>query len=77
MLEVRICWHGLSAYSSEEAARVQGRKMKGKLGGLIVRNDIPTGSGIRWQQSFGHDHYTLFGDKDALKGYLTDFLVEV
>ena len=46
------------------------------LGNMIVRYDIPDGSGITWEQSGEPGHYDLRGDAEELKHYLAD-VVEV
>ena len=77
----RSWYQGYSAYDTPEAAARPAMKMRGKLGDLIVRYDIPEGVGITWEPVPGDEdsgHFDLFGDKDVLKRYLaTDFLLKV
>ncbi|MGH2531262.1 MAG: hypothetical protein ACRDJW_03045 [Thermomicrobiales bacterium] len=55
--------------------------MRGKLGDLVVRYDIPEGVGISWKPVPGDEdagHFDLFGDKDVLKRYLVaDFFLNI
>ena len=74
--EVKRSWSALSAFDSEEGARRVAKK-RPRLGSLIVRYDIPDGAGITWEKTLGPGHYDLRGDKDELKRYLTDFVVDV
>ena len=74
---MRRSWTGLSAYDSEEGARAKAKRLKGKLGGLIVRYDIPEGAGITWDPSFGAGHHDIRGDVEELKRYLSDDVVDV
>jgi hypothetical protein len=67
-----------SLFDTEENARAQAIKRKRRLGGLIVRCDIPVGAGIQWKRTFSATgHYSLWGDKEELKSYLSDFVAEV
>lgn len=75
--ELRAFNDGYSFYDSEDGARGQAKKRKGKLGTYIVRYDIPEGSGIEWEKTLGPGHYTLFGSKEELKRYLAAFVAIV
>ncbi len=67
----------MSSWDSEAGARRIGQ-MFPKSGTLIVRYDIPEGSGIQWEQTIEPGHYDLRGDKEELKRYLSpDFCKEV
>ncbi len=69
--EKKRSWDALSAFDTEEGARRQAR-MFAHLGNLIVRYDIPNGSGIVWEQSGELGHCDLRGDAEELKRYLAD-----
>jgi len=69
-------WDGLSAYDTEDGARRAGRQFT-HLGNVIVRYDIPEGAGITWTPSMAPGHVDLRGDKEALKGFLTDIVATV
>lgn len=69
--ETKRSWDPLSAFDTEDGARRQA-KMFTHLGNLIVRYDIPDGSGITWEQSGEPGHYDLRGDAEELKRYLAD-----
>lgn len=75
--EERRSFNGLSAFDALEAARRQGRRFR-RLGTLIVRYDIPIGSGIVWEQS-GSDphHFDLFGDREQLKQFIAADVLDV
>lgn len=67
----------LSFWDTEEGARRIGLRYP-KSGTLIVRYDIPEGSGIRYEPTIALGHYDLRGDKEELKTYLAkDFRVGV
>jgi hypothetical protein len=74
--DVRRTWDALSAYDSEERAVkkievARSAKRRGRwLGDLVVRYDIPEGSGIRFNPSLGPGHYDIRGDVEELKRYL-------
>lgn len=70
-------WDGLSAYDSEEGARQQAKRLRGRLGWLVVRYDVPARSEIVWEKSLGPGHYDLFGDPVELRRYLSDAVVDV
>ena len=74
---VKRSWDGLSAYDSEDGAREKAKRLKGRLGALIVRYEIPEGAGIAWEPSFGGGNHDLFGDVAEFKGYLSDDVVAV
>lgn len=74
---VKRSWDGLSAYDSAEGARHKAKQLKGKLGDLIVRFDVPEGSGITWVASFSGGHYDLYGGVEELKRYLSDEVIRV
>jgi hypothetical protein len=73
--EKKRSWDALSAFDTEEGARRQA-KMFTHLGSLIVRYDIPDGSGIRWEQLGESGHFDLRGDAEELKSYLADDVVD-
>jgi hypothetical protein len=75
--EDRASWDALSLWDSEEGARKIGQKYP-KAGSLIVRFDIPEGSGLRCVPHGPPGHFDLRGDKEELRRYLaSDFLAEV
>jgi hypothetical protein len=75
--EIKRSWDALSVWDSEDGARRVGRRFP-KAGKLIVRYDIPEGSGLRWEQTIEPGHFDLRGDPEELKRYLaSDFLAEV
>jgi hypothetical protein len=74
---VKRSWDGLSAYDSLDRARRKAKQLKGRFGSLIVRYDIPEGSGITWEASFGGGHHDLFGNVAELKHFLTDEVTAV
>lgn len=75
--EDRASWDALSLWDTEEGARRIGRKYP-KAGELIVRFDIPEGSGLRCVPHGPPGHVDLRGDKAELLRYLaSDFLAEV
>jgi hypothetical protein len=75
--ELQRSYDGLSAFDSSEGARALALRLKGRLGRLIVRYDIPDGSGVVWEKTLGPGHYDLYGDKSELKRYLTEVVEEV
>ena len=77
---VRRSWDALSAYDTEAGARKRvkaARKGRRPLGDLIVRYDIPEGSGLTYEPSLGPGHYDIRGDVEELKRYLSDDYTEV
>jgi hypothetical protein len=77
----RSWYEGYSAFDTQEAAVRLAIRMRGKLGKVIVRYDVPEGVGITWESVPGDEdtgHFDLFGDKNVLKRYLaTDFRLEI
>ena len=75
----RSWYEGLSAYDTLDGAVRQAIDSRGRLGMLIVRYDVPEGSGITWQQGRRDPHhYDLYGERDELKRYLAaDFMFTV
>jgi hypothetical protein len=64
--------HRYSAFDTAEAAVQLAKRMRVKLGRVIVRYDIPEGVGITWELVPGDEgtgHFDLFGDKEVLKRY--------
>lgn len=75
--DVREAWNAFSAFDSLEAAVSKILELDGLRGWLVVRYDVPVDSGIRWKRTFGPDHYSLWGDAEELKRYLSDVVVDV
>ncbi len=70
-------WGGLSVYDDEERARETARKFP-RLGAHLAVLDVPPGAPIRWQQTFGPGHYTLWGEpQDVLNCVVSTIPVEV
>ena len=72
---------GYSAFDSAEAAAELARKMRGKLGSVVVRYDVPEGADVSWEPVAGDEdrgHVDLFGEPEELHRYLNDdFCLEV
>ncbi len=75
--ELQRSYDGLSAFDSSEGARALAIRLKGRLGRLIVRYDIPDGAGAVWDKTLGPGHYDLYGDKTELQRYLADVVEDV
>jgi len=75
--EKRRSWDALSAFDSDEGTRRQARQFT-HLENKIVRYDIPAGAGITWEDTLDEPgHIDLRGDRETLKRYLTDIVVDV
>jgi hypothetical protein len=75
--ELKASWTGLSAYDTLQGANGKALEMRGRLGELIVRFDIPESSRIAWKKTLGPGHFDLYGVAEELKSYLSDSYVEV
>jgi len=75
--EKKRSWDALSAFDTAEGAQRQAEQYT-YLGKYVVRYDIPSSSGIRWEPSGEAGHIDLRGDTEEMKRYLSpDFLLEV
>jgi hypothetical protein len=58
-------WRGISGNASEDAARVTVRQFPA-LGSFIARLNVHEGGAITWEQTYRSDHFTLWGNPEAL-----------
>lgn len=62
-------WSGISSFDSADRAREVAEQFPGRWR-YIVRYDLPAGSPVRWVQTFGDGHYTIWATREKLEPYL-------
>lgn len=63
-------WSGLSSFDSVDRAREVADQFPNRWR-YIVRYDLPSDGSIRWMQTFGDGHYTIWATRQELEPDLT------